>query len=92
MATTFGLAGLPGFVGKNIWADSAHAGISGGGEAVGLRAGPEEEMGRVEGEEQGGPRKLGQRGRSKPSGPKVGEEKKRREIRFFPFLFFPSKF
>ena len=53
---------------------------------MGLRAGPEEEMGRSEGEEQGGPQKLGRCRRSKPSGPKVGEEKKRREIRFFRFL------
>ena len=85
MATAFGLAGLPGYVGKNIWADSGHVGISEGGEEVGLRAGPEEEMGRSEGEEQGGPQKLGRCRRSKPSGPKVGEEKKRREFVFFIF-------
>ena len=37
------------------------------------------------GEEKGGPRKLGRRGRSKPSGPKAGEGKKRSEIHFFSF-------
>ena len=46
-ATAFGLA-CRAARGKNIWADSAHAGISGGGEAVGLHAGPEEEMGHRE--------------------------------------------
>ena len=42
------------------------------------------------GRERGRP--IGPAGGAKPSGPKAREGKKRREIRVFPFLIFPSKF